>query len=587
MSHEEKPRPELPSYGLDEVEEPAGWRRWLNGRRRTLVLVVAVLAVIAAFAAKPAYHELKARRAVSLAQSAGLALDRGEAAEASNLLRQAALMAFDDERVSNLVTFHAARAGDPASVAEIGKKLDAGQASAGEILVFGERSLSAGRGADARRALEALPSGDLPPADSVRRAVLEAGLLSAQGQAEAAESVLRKALPAAPDPGADRLRVALANLLLAGSDRTRAAEARELLETAAEGDDDAALDARRVLAASSAGISPGAQAELAAAIDRLRAHPRASTPDELLIARIMVSSDPARAAEAAGNLVSRLRELAAPLDDRVAAARWLIALPAHEAVLELVRADEVPGHAGALMVRLDALSGLERWDECRELIETHRGGALPDTLYHLFRARIAGATGDPEGADAAKRELRRAVQFDELPHVLFAARYAEAVGWKPEAFAAWRILASDSGAKTEALRGQIRNLPPTATAADGLAVTRELLAVAPEDASGRLSAAYFSLLAGRDVDDAAATADEFLAADPESVDIRRVAALARLRGGRPDDGLALLPEDGGESRWLALRTALLRAAGQGDEADRLAAGIDPDGLLPEERVFLE
>jgi hypothetical protein len=256
-------------------------------------------------------------------------------------------------------------------------------------------------------------------------------------------------------------------------------------------------------------------------------------------------------------------------------------------VLELMPADEVPGHAGSLMVRLDALSGLGRWDECREAIETHRGGALPESLYHLFIARIAAATGDAEGAEEAKRELRRAVQFDELPHVLFVARYAEAVGWKREAFASWRILASDSGAKTEALRGQIRNLPPTATAADGLAVTRELLAAVPDDASGRLSAAYFALLTGNDLDEASATVEEFLTADPGSTDIRRVAALARLRGGKPDDGLALLPEDGGESRWLALRAALLRAAGQDAEATQLATGVDPEGLLPEERAFLK
>ena len=586
-NEEEKPHSELPSYGLDEVDEPAGWRRWLSGRRRTFALALAGLAIIVGFGAQPAYRELKARRALSLAEGAGTALDRGEGAEASNLLRQAALMAFDDERVSDLVTYHAARAGDPASVVEIGKKLDAGQASAGEILVFGERSLAAGRPRDTRRALDALPSDNLPAAEMVRRAVLEAGLLAAQGQAAEAESVLRQALPAAPEPGADRLRVALANLLLSDADRKRTGEARELLEIAAEGDDEPALEARRILAASTAGISPGAQAELSAAIERLRAHPRASTADELLIARLVVSSDPARSAETAKDLVARLQQKQAPIDERVAAARWLIALPAHEAVLELMPADEVPGHAGALMVRLDALSGLGRWDECREAIETHRGGALPEALYHLFIARIAAATGDAEGAEEAKRELRRAVQFEELPHVLFVARYAEAVGWKREAFASWRILASDSGAKTEALRGQIRNLPPTATAADGLAVTRELLAAVPDDASGRLSAAYFALLTGSDLDEASATVEEFLTADPGSTDIRRVAALARLRGGQPDDGLALLPEDGGESRWLALRAALLRAAGQDAEATQLATGVDPEGLLPEERAFLK
>ena len=122
MSNAEKPGPELPSYALDEIEESAGWRRWLRGWRRNLILALAALALGISFGARPAYRELKAHRAMSLAEAAGTALDRGEGAEASDLLRQAALMAFDDERVSDLVTYHAARAGDLASVAEIGKK---------------------------------------------------------------------------------------------------------------------------------------------------------------------------------------------------------------------------------------------------------------------------------------------------------------------------------------------------------------------------------------------------------------------------------------------------------------------------------
>ena len=586
MSNSEKPQPDLPSYGIDESDELIGWQRWLRGRRRTVVLVLGAFAIVAALVAGPAYRELKARRALSLAEGAGRALDRGDGAEAAELLRQASLMAFNDQRVADLVTFHAARAGDPASVAEIGNKLDAGQASAAEILVFGEFSLPAGRHADARRALDALPSGSLPAPEMVRRTILEAGLLSSEGQAPAAESVLREALRGAADPGADRLRVSLANLLLADPKSERGGEARELLETAAEGDEATALDARRLLAVSSAGLSPDAQTELAAAADRLRSHPQASTADELLVARLVVASDPSRVGEAAKDLVSRLQQMQAPIDERVSAARWLVGLQAHDAVLELVGADEIPNHAGALMVRLDALSGLNRWEECRAAIETHRGGALPESLYHLFIARIATATGDAEGAEEAKRELRRAVQFDELPHALFVARYAEAVGWKREAFASWRILASDSGAKTEALRGQIRNLPPTASAADGLALTRDLLATLPGDPSARLSAAYFSLLAGRAPEEATTTADELLATDPTSVDIRRVAALARLRGGRPADGLALLPEDGGDPRWLALRAGLLRAAGQTAEADQISTDLDPSGLLPEETALL-
>lgn len=576
---------ELPSYSLEDSDEPVGWRRWIRGWRLVVTLTVLACLIGSAFGARPLYRELKARRALAIAEQAGAAIDRGESAEASTLLRQAALMAFQDERVADRVTFHAARAGDMASVAELGKRMDAGKAGVEEVLVFGERSLGAGRAADVSRALEFLPK-NLPPGQDVKRTKLQAGLLNAQQQPAQAESILREALARIVTPDSDELRVMLANLLLSGQDRSRVDEARQLLEQAAAGTGTNSLAALRVLALSQAGLSPDAQRQLDATIERLRAHPDCSAEDELFIARLIVSSNADRKEDAVNDLAARLRARNASIDERTAAARWLIGLQAHDTVLEMIKPEETTSHAGALMVRLDALSGLNRWDECGELIETNRGGTLPDTLYHLFRARIAGIRSDAAMEEAEKRQLRQVMQFAELPHILFAARYAETVGWKPEAFAAWRILASDSGAKPDALRGQIRNFPPTASAADGVAIADELLALQPQDPSARLSAAFFSLLAGQKIESSAATAEEFLAADPESVDIRRVAALARLRTGKAVQGLAILPDDNGEIRWQTLHAALLRAAGRKAEADKLASKIDPTTLTPEERTML-
>jgi hypothetical protein len=576
---------ELPSYSLDDADEPVGWRRWIRGWRLAVTLAVLAVLIGSAFGARPLYREVKARRALAIVDQAGAAIDRGEGAEASTLLRQAALMAFQDERVSDRLIYQAARAGDMASVAEIGKKMDTGKASADEILIFGERSLGAGRAADVTRALEYLPP-DLPADQAVKRTMIEAGLLAAQQQPAQAESVLREALARILTPESDELRVMLANLLLAGQDRSRLDEARQLLEQAAGGTGANSLAALRVLALSQAGLSPDAQQQLDATIARLRAHPDSSAEDELFIARLLISSNPDRQKEAVQNLVARMREREANIDERTAAARWLIGLQAHDAVLEVITPEEAGSHAGALMVRLDALSGLNRWDECSELIETNRGGTVPDTLYHLFRARIAGTRNDTATEEAEKRQLRQVMQFAELPHVLFAARYAETCGWKPEAFAAWRILASDSGAKADALRGQIRNFPPTATAVDGAALANELLALQPQDPSTRLSAAFFSLLAGENIEPSAATAEEFLAADPESIDIRRVAALARLRTGQAQKGLAILPDDNGEPRWQTLHAALLRAAGRKADAEKIANKVDPSTLTPEEKDLL-
>lgn len=579
------PHAELPSYELHDDGEPVGWRRWIRGWRLVLLLLLVGGIVAAVFGARPLYDELKARRALALADQAGEALDRGQVGEASTLLRQAALMAFDDPRVAARVTLHAARSGDMASVAEIGNRLREGHANTEEILIFGERSLGAGQLEDARRALAGLPAG-LSGRDDVRRTALEAGLLQAEGRTGEAQALLRDAIGRMVGPDADALRVMLANILLTTEDPVHREEADTLLEQASLSSGDDGVAALRLLALMRAGLSPGAQQALNATVERLQAHPASSAADEIFIARLVVGSDRTRADEAVDTLVRRLRERNATIEERVAAARWLVGLGAHEGVLALIDEEEPSTHAGALMVRIDALSELGRWEECRTVIEANRGGTVPDTIYHLLSARIAQEAGDNEAADRERRLLRQVMQFAELPHVLFAARYAEVCGWKPEAFAAWRILATDSGARPEALRGQLRNLPASTSTAEAVALAEQILALQPDDPSARLSAAYFRLLASREVDSSAALAEEFLAADPSSVDVRRVAALARLRTGQATAGLDILPDDEDDPRWRALNAALLHAAGRAREAQEITRTLDERELTPADRELL-
>ncbi|MFM8809390.1 MAG: hypothetical protein ACKOJB_10915 [Chthoniobacterales bacterium] len=591
MPHpEDQPAPkvasELPSYSLEEEEAPAGWRRWLRGRRLIVLCSVVALAAIAIFSAKPLYREAKARRALSIAEQAGLAIDRGDSAEASRLLRQAALMAFQDERVAARVTLHAARAGDMASVAELGKKLTEGDSSAEETLVFGEMSLAARRVDEAARASDALPA-DLSVEENARATALRAGILQARQNPDEARNLLRAAIEQTPGESSDRLRIMLASLLLAERNEAASKNAEELLEQAAKNQGEEGAAALRLLCANRAGLTAEAQHDLAKTAERLRSHPSSNEEDEVYLARLAISADPNRTEEVARDLVTRLTaKQSADIDTRVAAARLLVGANRLNEVLELVTEDEASTHAGALMARLDALSGLKDWEQTSTLIEKNKGGTLPDTLYHLFRARMALERGDTQAAEDEKRVLRQVMGFAEAPHVLFAARYAETVGWKPEALAAWRILAANEGARPDALRAQLRNLPPDAPASEGLGITEELLQIRPDDPSAQLSAVYFRLMAGKDTETSAETAEKFLAADPESADLRRVAALGRLRTGKPADGLNIWPGDGDENRWRALHVALLRASGQTRAAERAAEDVGTESLSPEDKDLL-
>jgi hypothetical protein len=581
-----KTAPELPSYSLDDEEAPAGWRRWLRGRRLIVLCFILALGAIAVFSAKPLYREAKARRALSIADQAGQAIDRGDSAEASRLLRQAALMAFQDERVAARVTLHAARAGDMASVTELGKKLTDGNSSAEETLVFGEMSLAVRRIDDAERASNALPDG-LSLEETARAVALRAGILQARQKPDEAGNLLRAAIEETPGEFSDRLRIMLATLLLAERNGDSSNNAEELLEQAAKNQSEEGAAALRLLCASRAGITAEAQHDLAETAERLRSHPLSGEEDEVYLARLAISADPNRTEEVARDLVTRLTvKQSADIETRVAAARLLVGANRLNEVLELVTEGEASTHAGALMARLDALSGLKDWEQTSALIEKNKGGTLPDTLYHLFRARMALERNDEKAAEDEKRILRQVMGFAEPPHVLFAARYAETVGWKPEALAAWRILAANEGARPDALRAQLRNLPPGAPATEGLVIAEELLALAPEDPSARLSTAYYRLAANRDAEAAAAVAEEFLAADPNSEDLRRVAALGRLRAGKARDGLDIWPGDGGENRWRALHVALLRASGQSRAASEAEREVEVQSLAPEEKDLM-
>jgi len=573
--------PELPSYLLEDDVEPVGWRRWLRGGRRIVTLIVIAILAGALFGAKPAYRELKARRALAIAEQAGAALDRGDFGQASTLFRQASLMAFQDERVATRLNYYAARAGDIPSLTKIGKKLGEGKASTEEALVFGERSLVAGNIDDAAGALAALPS-TLPPAEAVRRVVLQAEILQTRNSNDEAKKLVRDSLAALPADQTNSLRLMLAKMLLGEEGAPGRDEAEQLIMMAAQDQGADGAWALRLLAESRVGGSPEARRSLNEAIELLRRHPASLPSDELFIARLLVSSDPSRQDEVAGSLVARLKDRQAQLEDRVTAGRWLISLQDYGPVLDLIDPAEPPKHMGALMMQLEALTGLGRWEECEAILEATRGGMLPDTLFFLFRARIADLRAEPDRAEAEKRQLRQAMNFDELPHLLFAARQTESFGWKPEAFAAWRILATEEDVRVEALRGQLRTLPPSSSAADGAKIAQELLSLQPDDPTARLTAAYYQLLAGQNT----ATALGLVESQHTSRNARRLAALAFLREGKAAKGLDIFPGDSGEDRWRALHAALLQAAGRSAEASEAARAINRENLEEGEKDFL-
>ena len=581
-AHSSTSEDNLPSYPLEDHDEPAGWRQLLRGWRLAVVLVGAAVLAAMAFGLKPAYRSLKAYRALALVDQAGAALDRGDGPQASTLLRQAAVMGFKDGRVVTRIAYHAARAGDIASLAIIGQRVRDGKASTDEILVYGERSLAVGNDEDAADALEAL-SPDLPLTETVRRVALQAGVLNARNEIQTAERLLRDTLPSIPEGKTTTLRIALSRMLIREGGEAEKKEAEDLLMSATRDQGNDGASAARLLVLNRVGSSPETFVE---AIEILRSHPSFLPSDELIIARLTVLFDPSRKKEALETFVGRLKENGATIPLRLVAAHWLLGQQAYGSVLDLIGPDEARENVSALMARFEALTGVRSWTESEDMLEASRGGVLPETLFFLLKARIADMRDDNPADEAERRQFRISLKSATPSDLLFVARSAEAFGWKPEAFAAWRTLATDSNLRPAALLGQLRTMPPTSTAIDGTEIATALHSLQPNNPTTQLTAAYYHLLSGKDLAAGISLARRLLEADPTSPNVRRIAAFALLREGQASEGLEIFPDDNREDRWRVVYSALLSAAGRQDDATEAARAINKDNLDEGEKDFL-
>ncbi len=589
--------PEPPLPGADELGDfdilvgdysiRGRLQRWLTNWRIVLVILAAAVTLVWIFAGPRLYRSAKAWRAQHFLEEAQRAQAAGDGEKALSSLRSATLMAPYDPRVARAMTHFRAKQGDPGAFPSLKQLVDAGQATPDELLVFAKGMLWGGLHDEAKSALSRLPPSLTEPQTNLR-SLLEIEL-AAQGSLGAAIELARKRAEKVSGEAADDLRLLQARLLLraaeSGGNADAKTEALALLESVGSAATRSGLEALRLRAA----LALNAKSAPDALAGELRAHPR-HTPDDLLLAASLdLVSRPADEKQ----IIDALKDAraTAPDAEQLAFARWLNRRGAFEDVLAIAGDERIRTKEDWLLVALDALAGLGRWQEVRELVEQAESGVLDEPIRHLFLARASMELGDTAAAEQSWLDVHRHARLGKPENLAYVARYAEQIGAYAEAAKAYRRLSERKETALNGFLGLLRCQPRNAPAAELLPIYQEFLEQFPHLAEVKNDAAYLSLLCNRDIEQSAATAHALRAKYPAMLSFITTAALGELRLGNPAKADALYASQqidwtDAPAPFKAVRVASLHAAGRETEAEALRETIAAESLRPEERGLL-
>jgi hypothetical protein len=355
------------------------------------------------------------------------------------------------------------------------------------------------------------------------------------------------------------------------------------------------------LAATPEPVAVGRTMSLTEVANALENHPDARPYHKLLALELRARQDPALAdqyvADAVqrfGNAVSvaQLYQGNAELADEtlIALAGWLNNIGRPAKTLEILPQARASQRQDLFVQYLNALVGLQRWNEIKDLLMSERFSIEP-VLQHMYLAVAQTHLGSETGAT---NEWQRALEVAKTPEKLSAlAKYAEQNSANDIADAAYagaiKIEPKNRGAYT----GRLRLALAAGKTADAQTIAAEITQLWPDDAAARNQNAYLRLLLGASGEQAEAAereADVLVKKEPQNWLARATLGLARLRLGRNKDALAAfrgIKATGNEPPdALAVRAAILAVNGYEEGARNDALLLVAKPLLPEERALI-
>lgn len=541
--------------------------------------LLAGLALLALFAGPPIYQRLKTWRAHAIVAAAEKDLDGRNWIEAMKKAQAAYQLSPGDYRTLRLVARLESGQNLRDALEFYRQLLATGQATAQDRRDFGEFALAHREMAAASDQLQWLLAND-PNTPATLRLAAEFYVIKEDGLR--AKDYCRKAL--AMEPGNQSLKLMLARLLAASGEVVDEIEGRRIMHELANANDAASLEALRLLARMP--DLPRDDAE--ETMKRLEKHPLGHTEDRLLAESLRLGWHPEIRASIIANVVGTYSK--AEPEDLVFVGRWLNRQSEYARTLDILNEETAFKGQDLLLVRLDALAALGRWQEVSRILDQPRVPLEP-IMLDLFKARSAKELGHSDEAELAWRRVH--LGASDQPNVwLYVAQYAERVGDFSEASKAWRRLVNDRDYSHLAYTALIRLAEQEGNTTALREIMREMQKAFPRDQEPRNDFAYLNLLLNEDVDKAKQASQEMYKEHPNFLAYRTTLALANLRlndvvaARELYDGLDL---DWGTvlPGWQAVRVAVLGASGRTNLAKVAAQRIPLSRLKPEERKLIE
>jgi len=465
--------------------------------------------------------------------------------------------------------------------------------------------------------------------------LLAAQLSIQKGVADEAMSALRKTFTHPRATEQQQLQAALLELSLgsgtAGPDE-RATDAWLRIEKISKGKSATALDALVLLARRELSTSPSTTQPLngstgAELPQRLASHPLSRAPQKLLSLDLVDHATPSRHDELIAEGIAQWKD--GDSDDLLALATWLSGKTEFQKTLETIPLEKALLSRELFLQYVDALGGLGRWSEIKQLLESERY-PLDPVVQLMYLARCNAQLGEKT---AAENNWQRALESagGDVGKLISLGEYAEKNGIVDVAQSAFSAAATEAPKLRAAQQGRLRIAQRGGDTKKIHAILADMLKIWPNDAAVQNDEAYTRLLlldSNSRNDEARMTNDEkenaehptpnaeprtsaektlnsqpltineleqlaanLVAKNPRSMPHRTLLALARLKQHRATEALAVY-ENITVARGaltppaLAVHAAVLAANGHTEEARAEAAQIKPEQLLAEEKALL-
>ena len=307
--------------------------------------------------------------------------------------------------------------------------------------------------------------------------------------------------------------------------------------------------------------------------------------------------------------------------DLLALATWLNGKKEFEKTLNAIPLEKALLGRELFLQYLDALGGLERWSEIKQLLLNDRY-PLDPVVQHMYLARCNAQLGEKAAGENNWQRALEAAAGDP-GKLITLGEYAEKNGIADVAQSAFDNAAQQSPKLRVAQQGRLRLAQRTGDTNKIHAVLAEMLKIWPNDAAVQNDEGYLRLLlihqqqsqvesrkakvendstsqqrqSGSDLnastlDELSALAEKLVEKNPRSLPHRTFLALARLKQNRAADALAVY-ENVTVARGaltpsaLVVHAAVLAANGRKDEAKSEISQLRTDQLLQEEKRLIE